>query len=86
MANLISEINVCPEAITMSGQYLHISAETAIDPTVIVPANIHIERCGVDEVRVNNNSKIKNGKLKVIMAEKHENGKKIIEINVEDDK
>lgn len=35
-ANLISQINICPEAITIDGKYVHITGDTVVDNNVIV--------------------------------------------------
>ena len=39
-ANLISQINICPEAITIDGKYVHITGDTVIDGNVIAAGMI----------------------------------------------
>ena len=52
-ANMISLINVCPEAITIDGKYIHITGNTVFDNSVIVNRMLYAGCVTTDKIAAN---------------------------------
>lgn len=56
--NLISQINICPEAITIDGKFVHVTGETLFDSNVIVNRMLDAKAVTADKLDVNELSAI----------------------------
>lgn len=52
-ANLISQINICPEAITIDGRFVHVTGDTLFDNNVIVNRMLSAKAVSADKLDVN---------------------------------
>lgn len=57
-ANLISQINICPEAITIDGKFVHVTGDTLFDNNVIVNNMLAAKSISADKLAVNELSAI----------------------------
>lgn len=57
-ANLISQINICPEAITIDGKFIHVTGDTLFDNNVIVNRMLSAKAITADKLDVNELSAI----------------------------
>ena len=57
-ANLISQINICPEAITIDGKFVHVTGDTLFDNNVIVNRMLSARAVTADKLDVNELSAI----------------------------
>lgn len=57
-ANLISQINLCPEAITIDGKFVHVTGDTLFDNNVIVSRMLAAKSITADKLDVNELSAI----------------------------
>ena len=57
-ANLISQINICPEAITIDGKFVHVTGDTLFDNNVIVNRMLDAKAVTADKLDVNELSAI----------------------------
>lgn len=57
-ANLISQINICPEAITIDGKFVHVTGETLFDNNVIVGNMLAAKSITADKMAVDSLSAI----------------------------
>ena len=57
-ANLISQINICPEAITIDGKFVHVTGDTLFDNNVIVNRMLSAKAITADKLDVNELSAI----------------------------
>ena len=57
-ANLISQINICPEAITIDGKFVHVTGDTLFDSNVIVNRMLDAKAVTADKLDVNELSAI----------------------------
>ena len=57
-ANLISQINICPEAITIDGKFVHVTGDTLFDNNVIVNNMLAAKSISADKLDVNELSAI----------------------------
>lgn len=57
-ANLISQINICPEAITIDGKFVHVTGETLFDNNVIVGNMLAAKSITADKMDVSSLSAI----------------------------
>lgn len=62
-ANLISQINICPEAITIDGKFVHVTGDTLFDNNVIVNRMLSAESITADKIAAESvtTEKIKSG-------------------------
>lgn len=56
--NLISQINICPEAITIDGKFVHVTGDTLFDNNVIVNRMLSAKAITADKLDVNELSAI----------------------------
>lgn len=57
-ANLISQINICPEAITIDGKFVHVTGDTLFDNNVIVNRMLSAKAITADKMDVSSLSAI----------------------------
>ena len=57
-ASLISQINICPEAITIDGKYIHVTGNTKFDKNVIVGGALQAGSVSADKLKVDSLSAI----------------------------
>lgn len=57
-ANLISQINICPESITIDGKFVHVTGDTLFDNNVIVNRMLSAKAITADKLDVNELSAI----------------------------
>ena len=57
-ANLISQINICPESITIDGKFVHVTGDTLCDNNVIVNRMLSAKAITADKLDVNELSAI----------------------------
>lgn len=62
-ANLISQINICPETITIDGKFVHVTGDTLFDNNVIVNRMLSAESITADKIAAESvtTEKIKSG-------------------------
>lgn len=62
-ANLISQINICPESITIDGKFVHVTGDTLFDNNVIVNRMLSAKAVTADKIAAESvtTEKIKSG-------------------------